>query len=95
MPAIASNEPGVRVRLRVRPVVLPDWKRLNADTGLRQYVVADIGHRQPGLDELAAMSTQQHGDVRIAVWPIAASRPAAKLLPFTESFAPSAESRSP
>lgn len=74
VPADVLEQPGVRVRLRVLPVVLPDWKRLNVDTGLQQYVIGDIGHRQFGIDELASMTTQQHGDVRITVRTIAAAR---------------------
>ena len=62
----------------MRPFLLPYRNRLDADAGFQQHVIGKIGHIQFRRHEIAGLTVQENGDVRIAVRPVGFSCPAAE-----------------
>ena len=53
--------------LRVRPLVFPDGKRLDANAGLKQDIEGIICHGQLGWEQALVASAEQHGNIGVAM----------------------------
>ena len=60
------------------PLLFPDWQWLNANPGIQQDVISEIGHGQLCRNKFAGTAMQKNGHIRIAVRPMGFTRPTAE-----------------